>query len=72
MTTDQDFAWLIDHGAELVRDYEGKWIAVAGERIVGVGDSALAAAAEAREQAPGRPFILEHVLPVADIAHVRS
>lgn len=70
MMTDQDFAWLIDHGAELARDYDGKWIAVAGGRIVGVGDSAPAAAAHAREQAHGEPFILEHVLPVADIAHV--
>lgn len=32
-------AWLAAHDRELCRKYAGKWVAVAGQRLVGVADS---------------------------------
>ena len=69
---DQDFAWLTEHGAELLRDYAGKWIAVADGKVVGVGDSAPEAAAEASEDQPDREFILEHVMAETDVIYELS
>jgi hypothetical protein len=40
-----DFNWLADHGPELFSKYAGKWIAVHDGQVVGVGDTALEAAA---------------------------
>ena len=67
-----DIAWLTEHGAELLREYAGKWVAVADGRIVGVGDTAPEAALKASEAAPDRPFILEHVDPSVDVVYEHS
>lgn len=67
-----DMAWLTEHGAELLREYAGKWVAVADGKIVGVGDTAPEAARKASEAAPDRPFILEHVDPSVDVVYEHS
>lgn len=56
-----DFAWLTEHGAELIREYAGKWIAVADGKVVGVGETAPAAAEQAIAKVTTGEFILEHV-----------
>lgn len=64
-----DFAWLVAHGPELFEKYRGKWIAVRDGQVVGVGETATAAAAQAREHAPDGDFILEAIDDEADVIY---
>ena len=64
-----DFAWLIEHGAEIVEKYAGKWIAVHDGQVIGVGDTATEAADEARAETADGDFILEAVDPEADVVY---
>jgi hypothetical protein len=59
----EDFAWLTEHSREIYEKYPGKWIAVLDGKIVGVGDTATEAAAQAEEEHPGADYILEAVDP---------
>jgi hypothetical protein len=58
-----DFAWLVEHGPEIYQKYAGKWIAVLNGEVVGVGDTATAAADQAEAKHPGEDYILEAVDP---------
>lgn len=64
-----DFAWLIENGIDLDAKYRGKWIAVHGGQVIGVGDTATQAAKEAREKSPDAQFILEAVDHEADVIY---
>ena len=55
------FAWLVVHGTELCAEYGGKWIAVRGGKVVGVGETAPEAADQARREAEDTDFILEAI-----------
>lgn len=66
---DRDFAWLVEHGADLVHRYAGKWIAVRNGEVIGVGETATEAADQAREKASGDGFILEAVDTEADVIY---
>lgn len=65
-----DFAWLVDHSDEIAQRYAGKWIAVHDGQVIGVGDTAVEAAQQAREQDPEAEFILEAVDRDADVVYV--
>lgn len=67
---DEDFAWLVEHGTDLFEEYAGKWIAVRGGEVIGVGETATEAAEQAREKANGDGFILEAVGTGADVIYV--
>ncbi len=69
MKTDNDFAWLVEHGPELFREYSGKWIAVHNGEVVGVGDTATEAAQQARAKVPDGDFVLEGVDFDADVIY---
>lgn len=69
---DSDFAWLIEHGGELLKEHAGKWIAVAKGKVVGIGDTAPEAADLARQQDPECRFVLEHVPREVDTINARS
>jgi len=56
-----DFAWLTEHSLEIYEKYAGKWIAVYGGAVVGVGETAVEAAEQAEAKHPGAEFILEAV-----------
>jgi hypothetical protein len=58
-----DFAWLTKHSREIYEKYAGKWIAVLDGEIVGVGDTATAAAQQAEAEHPGAAYVLEAVDP---------
>jgi hypothetical protein len=64
-----DFAWLIEQGTEIFEKYAGKWIAVHDGEVIGVGDTAPEAAAQAREKAPDGDFILEAVDGEGDVIY---
>lgn len=44
--------WFHEHKAEMIAQYGGQWIAVAGDTVIGAGHDAL----EAHEQAKSRGF----------------
>lgn len=69
MTTDADFAWLVEHGAELFEKYPGKWIAVHDGAVIGSGETATEAAEQAREKAEDGQFILEAIDAEADVIY---
>lgn len=58
-----DFAWLTEHSLEIYEKYAGKWIAVLGGEVVGVGITAPEAAKQAESKHPNGSYILEHVDP---------
>lgn len=64
-----DFAWLMEHGEEIVEKYAGKWIAVRDGEVIGVGDTAVEAAEQADKQAPEGDYILEAVEANADVIY---
>ncbi len=66
-----DFAWLVEHGPELFREYAGKWIAVRDGEVIGVGETATEAAEHARDRAVDGEFILEAVDVEADVIYAR-
>ena len=57
----EGFEWLVAHSLEIQRKYAGKWIAVHGDGVIGVGDTATEAIEQARHAAPNADFILEAV-----------
>jgi hypothetical protein len=65
----EDFNWLVDQGPRIFQEYAGKWIAVADQEVIGVGDTAPEAAAQAREKKPGARFILEAIDKEADVIY---
>lgn len=56
-----DFAWLTEHSIEIYEKYAGKWIAVFNGEVIGVGDTATEAAAQAESCQPNANYILEAV-----------
>jgi hypothetical protein len=56
--SERDAKWMTQHSMELQEKYAGKWIAVYGEEVVGVGDTALEAAQQARRSAKPGDYIL--------------
>ena len=66
-----DFNWLIEHGPEVYRQYAGKWIAVCKGEVIGVGNTAVEAAGQAREKDPDADFVLEAVDADSDVIHAR-
>ncbi|RMF74060.1 MAG: hypothetical protein D6744_14970 [Planctomycetota bacterium] len=58
-----DFAWLTEHSREIYNKYAGKWIAVLDGEVIGVGDTATEAAAQAEATHPRTEYILEAVDP---------
>ncbi|HKQ50705.1 MAG TPA: DUF5678 domain-containing protein [Phycisphaerae bacterium] len=69
MDTKTDIAWLVEHGIEIDRKYAGKWIAVYGGRVVGVGNTAKEAADQARQVCADGEFVLEAVMADADVVY---
>ncbi len=66
---DADFSWMTDHSLELFSRYAGKWIAVRDGEVIGVGDTAVEAAQQARQKAPDGQFILEAIDTNADVIY---
>jgi hypothetical protein len=67
-----DFAWLSDNSAELCRKYAGKWIAVHDGEVIGVGDTATEAAAQADKRQPDGDYILEALDLKGDVIYAGS
>ncbi len=56
---DKDDLWIIEHFSELVTKYAGKYIAVANQKLVAVGESGIEVEAQARKIQPDKmPSVL--------------
>jgi hypothetical protein len=66
----EDADWMADHDAELFARYRGKWVAVYGKRVVGVGATAIEAAQQARGVAAQGSYILQSYDELVDLPHV--
>jgi len=64
-----DFAWLSDHSPELYQKYAGKWIAVHDGEVIGVGDTATEAAAQADARQPDGDYVLQALDPSGDVIY---
>ncbi len=60
---EQEFKYFRDHQEELVKQYNGKFIAIVGEQVVGAFDTEVEAYTEMKKtRAPGT-FLLQQCLP---------
>ena len=56
---DKDDLWIVEHFSELVTKYAGKYVAVANETLIAVGDSGKEVEDKARAIAPDKmPSVL--------------
>lgn len=65
-----EFAWLVEHDREIVEKYRGQWIAVWQGEVVGVGSTALEAAAQAEARVGDVDYVLEAVDWNTDVIYV--
>lgn len=54
----QELDWVSTHPEEVER-YAGKWVAIVGELVVGVGDTAQEALEDARQKSAEVPLLLK-------------
>jgi hypothetical protein len=58
MNNDKELYWVSAHQDEL-EPYAGKWVAILGEAIVGVGNTAQEALDNARQKSAETPFLIK-------------
>lgn len=63
---EKEFKFYKDHQAELVKQYNGKFIAIVGEQVVGDYVTELEAYNEMKKQYPVGTFLIQHCLPGED------
>ncbi len=63
---EKEYEYYKTHEDELLKRYEGKFIAIVGEEVVGDFDTELAAYTEMKKRYPLGKFLLQHVLPKKD------
>lgn len=66
-----DFGWLVEHSLEISDKYAGRWIAVHGGRVIGIGGTAVEAADQARKVCNDGEFVLEAVEADADAIYAQ-
>ena len=62
-TLEREFRYYKDHQDELVKQYDGKFLAIKGEEVVGVYDTELEAYTDAKRNHPAGTFLIQHCLP---------
>lgn len=63
MALEKEFNFYIKNQAELLKKYEGKFIVIKGEEVVGVYDSELSAYTEAQKKHELGTFLIQQCLP---------
>lgn len=66
-----DVSWLAEHGPEIQDKYRGKWIAVRDGKVVGVGETAPEAVAQAEADDPNAEFVLQAVDTETDVIYAQ-
>ena len=60
---EKEFRYYKDQQDELVKRYNGKFLAIVGEDVVGVYDSEIEAYTATKKQHPLGTFLIQHCLP---------
>ncbi len=63
---DKEFQYYLDHQEELVKEYDGKYIVIIGEKVVGSYDSELEAYESSKKKYELGTFLIQHVSPGDD------
>lgn len=63
---EREFNYYKNNQAELVQRYNGKFIAIVGEEVVGAFDTELKAYLEMKKKYPPGKFLIQHCLPGKD------
>ena len=63
MALDKEFKYYREHQQELVEKYNGKFVVIVDERVVGVFDSELEAYTEAKKEHQLGTFLIQKVSP---------
>jgi len=63
---EREFKYYKDHQADLVKRYNGKFIAILGEKVIGVFDSELKTYTEIKKEYPVGTFLIQHCLQGKD------
>ena len=58
-----EFDWFLAHHDELVRKYNGKYVVIRGQTVIGVFEDQLAAVTETQRQHPLGTFLVQKVEP---------
>jgi hypothetical protein len=66
MSLDKDFKYYLDHQKELVSKYNGRFLVIKDEAIVGDYDSEMQAYMEAKKKYELGTFLIQHCLPGAE------
>ena len=67
----QEFEYYLKHQEELVRKYDGRYVVVKGQEIIGVFEDELKAFIETKKQHPAGTFLVQKVAP-GDGAYTQS
>lgn len=62
-TLEKEFNFYKAHQDELVQKYDGKFLAIVGDKVVGVYDSELAAYTDAKKKYAAGTFLIQHCTP---------
>lgn len=57
----KDFLWLTKNTPSLQKKYEGKWVAIVDQKVVGMGKDAKEAYAKAKKNYPDKEPLMEFV-----------
>lgn len=60
---EKEFEYYKAHQAELVGQYNGKFIVITGEKVVGAYDTELEAYTEAKKACQVGTFLIQHCIP---------
>ena len=60
---EREFQYYKDHEADLVRRFEGKYIGIVGDQVVGPFDTGIEAYTILKEKYGLGHFLLQHVIP---------
>ena len=60
---EKEFNFYKTHQDELVQKYDGKFLAIAGDKVVGVYDSELAAYTATKKKYEAGTFLIQHCTP---------
>ena len=55
----REHCWFLDHEAEMIAQYGGRWIAISGSTLLGVADSAKDAYGQAKQRGVTAPAIMQ-------------
>lgn len=60
---EKEFKYFVDHQKELVKQYNGKYLVIKDQTVVGVYDTIEAAYEDAKEKYELGTFLIQHCIP---------